>query len=281
MSKGKDEFGDRMKMYEAAEAGARFMPLLPVIARLDGRSFSKFTKGFGKPYDQGMVDLMTATTKYLVEETNALLGYTQSDEISLVYYSNDIKSQIFFDGRKQKMISVLAAMASSFFTRSAPMYLTDQENCIIEFDCRVWQVPNKTEAVNAILWRELDATKNSVASAARCYYSHNELLDQGRADMMDMLHDKGVNWNDYPPFFKRGVYVQRKHKLLKFTPEELEKLPAQHEARRNPDLKIWRSEVVVVDMPPLAKVINREEVVFDGADPYTEGEWEDATEVPE
>ncbi|KKL92895.1 hypothetical protein LCGC14_1880070, partial [marine sediment metagenome] len=106
-----DNFGDRMKMYEKAESGRRFMPLLPVYARLDGRSFSRFTKGFNRPYDKRMSEAMIDTTKYLVEETNALIGYSQSDEISLVWYSDSIDSQIFFDGKIQKMVSVLAALA--------------------------------------------------------------------------------------------------------------------------------------------------------------------------
>lgn len=74
-----DDFGDRMKLYEMAEAGRKFMPLLPVIARIDGRSFSKFTKGLERPYDIRLSKLMVATTKFLVQETNANCGYTQSD----------------------------------------------------------------------------------------------------------------------------------------------------------------------------------------------------------
>jgi tRNA(His) guanylyltransferase len=267
MKKGKDEFGDRMKMYEFVETGRRFIPLLPVIARLDGRSFSKVTKGFARPYDDGMVKLMIATTQWLVEETNALIGYTQSDEISLVFYSDNIKSQIFFDGRMQKMISVLAGIASSFFTRSAPTYLTDRDNCIISFDCKMWQLPNKTEATNAIFWRELDATKNSVSMAAREYYSHKELFNKNRADMMDMLMEKGVNWNNYPSAFKRGTYVQRRKIKRRFTEEELQNLPKKHQALLNPDLEVERTSAVVVDMPPLSKVLNRVEVIFYGAEP--------------
>lgn len=272
MSKGKDEFGDRMKMYEMAEAGRHFTPLLPIVARLDGCNFSSFTRGFERPYDKRMTDIMVATTKYLVETTQALCGYTQSDEISLVFYSDSFKSQIFLGGRIHKMISRLASRASSYFTRVLPKYIEERAEDVIEFDCRCWQLPTLIEVVNAFLWRELDATKNSVSMSARHYYSHKQLLDLGRADMMDLLMDKGVNWNDYPPFFKRGTYVQRKRITRKFTPTEIGLLPEKHEARTNPDLEIERSEVRVVDMPPLSKVVNRVAVVIYGEDPVVQQE---------
>ena len=277
MSKGKDEFGDRMKNYEAVEAGRRFIPLLPVVARLDGKSFSKWTKGFKRPYDQRMSDLMVHTTQVLVQETQALIGYTQSDEITLAWYSPDYKSQIFFDGRIMKMTSVLASMATGYFNALVPSLIPERENHLAFFDCRVWQLPNLVEAVNTILWRELDATKNSVSMAARNYYSHNQLHELGRAEMMDLLMvlEPPINWNNYPAFFKRGVYVQRRRVMKKFTEKEKQFLPPQHEAHTNPDLVVERSETRQIELPPLSKVLNRVEVIFEGADPITEAGWED------
>ncbi|MFW5803990.1 MAG: tRNA(His) guanylyltransferase Thg1 family protein [bacterium] len=77
-----DELGNRMKFYEFFEASRKCLPLLPVCARLDGKCFSKFTKGMVSPYDINMFSLMMKTTKKLLEETNAIVVYTQSDEIS-------------------------------------------------------------------------------------------------------------------------------------------------------------------------------------------------------
>jgi tRNA(His) guanylyltransferase len=265
-----DELGTRMKEYESKESGRRFLPMLPVVARIDGKNFSKFTKGFKRPYDDRMVHLMLNTTIFLVEKTQALIGYTQSDEISLVWYSDSYKSQIFFDGRIQKMTSVLASMATSFFNENRAALLPERENTLAFFDCRVWQVPNKAEAVNNILWREIDATKNSVSMAARCYYSHKDLHNKGRADMMDMMMEKGVNWNNYPTYFKRGMYIQKQKITRKFTDKEIEKLPKKHEARTNPDLKVERTEVRIVNMPPISKVINRVGVIFNGETPKVE-----------
>lgn len=82
-----------------------------------------------------------------------------------------------------------------------------------------------------------------------------------------MLFQKGINFNDYPSFFKRGSYVRRVKKFIKFSTEELEKLPAKHEARMNPDLTVERSVVERVELPPITKIVNRVDVFFNGADP--------------
>jgi tRNA(His) guanylyltransferase len=266
----KDMFGDRRKEYEGAEAGRRFMKLLPVVARLDGKCFSKFTKGLNRPYDKRMSELMVETTTYLVKETCACIGYTQSDEITLVWYSNNSKSQIYFDGRIQKMVSTLSAMASAYFNSRLVSYLPEKKDALPLFDSRVWTLPNLVEASNAFLWREQDATKNSISMAASSYYSHKELMNKTGAQKQDMLYDKGINWDKYPSFFKRGTFVQKKVVERKYTTEELGKLPEKHAARANKDLTVKRTLIAEVDMPPFSTVKNRVGVIFFGFDPITE-----------
>jgi tRNA(His) 5'-end guanylyltransferase len=258
-------------MYEGAEAGRRFMPLIPIVARIDGRSFSKFTKGMNRPYDAIMSEMMVDTTKFLVEETGASIGYTQSDEISLAWHSTDLRSQVWFDGRIMKMTSQLAAQATLYFNRLVSFRYERFYERMPSFDARVWQVPNRTEAANMFVWREWDATKNSITMAASHYYSHEELQGKNGAEKQEMLFKKGVNWNDYPDFFKRGTYLQRRTVKRAFTTEELDKLPEKHEARRNPNLQIERSEVAVLPLPVITTVANREEVFFEGAKPLCTG----------
>jgi tRNA(His) 5'-end guanylyltransferase len=113
MKKTKDNFGDHMKSYEKQTCGIKMLPRIPVIARLDGKGFSKFTKGLKRPYDERLSKLMVETTKYLVKETNANCGYTQSDEITLVWYVESYESSIYFDGRLFKMISDLLYILKS------------------------------------------------------------------------------------------------------------------------------------------------------------------------
>ena len=261
------DFGDRMKEYERMEGTRRFLPLLPVCARIDGESFSRFTKGLERPYDKRLVHLMCQTATYLVQETQANMAYTQSDEISLVWYSEEYKSQIFFNSRIQKMVSILASIATAYFNAHISEYIPKKEMQLALFDSRVWQVPTLEEGANTFLWRELDATKNSISMAARCYYSHKALHKKTSAEMQEMLWRKGINWNDYPAFFKRGTFVQKRRAYRKFTTEEIEKLPEKHEARKNPDLQIERAEFRFLEMPPFSQVKNRVDVIFYGAEP--------------
>lgn len=266
-----DDLGDRMKFFEGIEAGRRFIPTIPVMARLDGRGFSKFTKGMDRPYDARMAAAMVGTTIDLVRATGASMGYTQSDEITLVWHSTDIKSQVYFDGRIAKMTSQLAAQATLMFYRKISSTM-DHEYAerLPTFDARVWNLPNQTEAANAFLWREWDATKNSISMAASHYYHHSELTGKNGSQKQDMLHAVGVNWNDYPAFFKRGTYAQRCVLSSKFSDIERWNLPPKHAAHSNPDLVVDRTVIRVLDMGPFTTVKNREAVIFDGATPVFE-----------
>lgn len=266
-----DDLGDRMKDYEMAEAGRRCMPRLPILARIDGRGFSKFTGGLERPYDRRLSDLMVETVKFLVRETNAAAGYTQSDEISLAWYAPGDDSQVVFDGRISKLVSVLASLTTVYFNRRLPDFLPPEyAERLPHFDARVWNVPTLDEAANAFLWREFDATKNSISMAARALFSHKQLDGKHGGEMQAMLRERGVEWNDYPSFFKRGTYIQRRKTQRKFTTDELDKLPPRHEARTNPDLVVERTDYVALDMPPLSTVKNRPEVLFAGAEPLVE-----------
>jgi tRNA(His) guanylyltransferase len=266
-----DALGDRMKLYEMAEAGRRFMPLLPIMARVDGRAFHSFTRGLKRPFDPAITEGMIETAKALAEDTSACMVYTQSDEISLAWHSTDIDSQVWFDGRICKMTSHLAALATLHFYRFVIERMSWYAFKKPSFDARCWQVPNRTEGANVFLWREWDATKNSLSMAASTYYSHTELHGRNGAEKHDMLHAKGINWNDYPASFKRGTYIQRRKLSTAFTAEEIEELPEKHHARQNPGLVIERSRIMVLEMPPLASVANREDVIFEGAEPKLTG----------
>jgi tRNA(His) guanylyltransferase len=262
-----DDLGDRMKRYEDMECDRRLMHKLPVMARIDGRAFHTFTRGMDRPYDDLMTRLMIDTTKYLVQETNACMGYTQSDEITLAWHVLDPKAQIWFDGRITKMVSQLAAQATLWFNRRLAELAPEYLDRLPTFDARVWNVPDRTEAANVFVWREWDATRNSLSMAASCCYSANELHGKNGSQQQEMLFQKGVNWDDYPVAFKRGVYIQRRKVFKPFSAEEIDRLPAKHTARSNPDLVVERSEYRQIEMPVITTVLNRESVIFDGCDP--------------
>jgi len=261
-----DALGDRMKEYEAATE-FRLMPMLPTFARVDGRAFHSFTKGMDRPYDKRMADCMIGTARFVAQETNACMTYTQSDEITLCWLSEDPKSQIWFDGRHSKMVSQIAALATLQFHREVLRHLPDWADQCATFDGRVWQVPSKAEGANVFLWRELDATKNSISMAAHSVFSPKQVHGKNGNEKHEMLFQRGINWNDYPAFFKRGTFIQRRKIVKPFTAEEIDKLPPKHAARSNPLLTVERQTWEAVEMPSFRAVTNRAEVVFDGATP--------------
>lgn len=263
-----DTLGDRMKDLERVEAGRKLQ--YPVCMRLDGRSFSSFTRGLPRPYDARLSKLMVDLTKALVEETGASIGYTQSDEISLVLAEPPSKGEGYFGLKAQKLCSVTASFAGAFFARElcrVPAPIPERGGETPLFDSRAWSVPTLEDAAAVLLWRELDARKNATTMAASVYYSHAMLLKKNSDEKIKMLAEKGVIFDEYPTFFRRGTYVRRFETTKPFTTEELEALPPKHHARLNPGLVVTRHVIEEFDIKtPLARLANRVDVLFNGAE---------------
>jgi tRNA(His) guanylyltransferase len=263
----KDALGDRMKAYEAQETHRRFLPQLPIYARIDGRGFSKFTRGMERPYDSRMSMSMTETTKTLVRETHATVGFTQSDEISLVWIPGP-NGASWFDGKVMKMTSVLAGLTTAAFIENVMQYFPHWMELVMKlphFDCRVISMPNETEAANMLLWRNRDAAKNSISMAAHHYYSHQELQNKTSADKHEMLHARGVNWAHYPAFFKQGTWVRRASVQRTLTDLELSVIPEKH--RPAPGELVTRTEIQEFELPPLNRISNLTDALFRGSEP--------------
>ena len=265
-----DDFGDRMKYLESFETSRKFLPTLPVYARIDGRSFSRFTKGMRRPYDKRMTDAMVQTTIELVEKTHAKIGYVQSDEISLVWHAPDYKSELFFDGKVMKMTSVLAGIATASFLNILWEHEDPEFRAFAKrkphFDARVFSLPSQVEAANTILWRNADATKNAVSMAAHHYFSHKSLHKAKQAEMQERLfQEKGINFNNYEEAFKRGTFVNRVTVQRELTAEELENIPEKK--RPAPGTLFTRNKVQAISMPIFSKVTNRVGVIFNNEEP--------------
>lgn len=272
--------GERQKLYESV-TDRILIPNLPVILRLDGRAFHSWCRRAVRPYDERVQRLFDETTKHLVEETNAVVGYTQSDEITLVLYNYAIPdSQIMFNGREAKLLTVVTSIATEKFNSLVEEVWPERKGDAARFDARVFNVPTIEEAANNLLWRELDASRNSVSMAAQSMFSHNELQKKNNSEMQEMMwSQRGVNWNDYPSRFKRGAYFKRVLVERKFTTEELEKLPEKHAARKDPNLLIQRHLITRVELPPMSKIANKAGVIFHGEEPQMYEKPESLAEV--
>lgn len=238
-----DEFGDRMKAYEAQYTNDRVVEPF-IYARLDGRGFSKFTKDMVKPFDWRMTGAMQVVTQYLVEKTQALIGYTQSDEISLAWRGNEI----MFDCKIQKLTSVLAGMASARFMkemmerqRNTSFTFNPPVERIPHFDCRVFGLPSEEELANAFLWRVKDCRRNAISMIAQSKYSHKSLQGMSTREMIERLDRDGVEVWKYPADLISGSMYKRKLVERKLTSWELIQIPEKH--RPDPNQLVIRHEI--------------------------------------
>lgn len=262
-----ETLGSYCKWLEKNFSNEVMIPTLPVIIRLDGNNFHNWTKGLERPFDRKLTELMVETTKFLVRETNATIGYTQSDEITLILYSDNRKSEIYNAGKKQKILSKLTGQCVSFFNAKRMELLPGHER-VANFDCRIYQTPSLQDACAQLLWRENDATKNSIQMLAQSLFSHKEIQNTNTSQLQSkMLLEKGVNWNDLEFGLKRGTYVKRLVTSTTFTKKELEALPPMHQAHKNPDLEIERSVIREMRYPVFSRITNKVDVVFFGAEP--------------
>lgn len=258
-----ETLGDYCKWLERNFSPEIMIPKLPIILRLDGNSFHNWTKGLKRPFDENLTDLMVESTKFLVNETNAVVGYCQSDEITLILYGDNI----YHEGKKQKILSKLTGRLVGFFNEKRKEFLPSH-NKIANFDCRIYQTPTLEDACNQLLWRENDAVKNSIYMLAHSLFPHKDLQNLHGGQLQDkMMLEKNVNWNDLESKFKKGTYVKRIKTNKSFTIEELSKLPPKHKAHSNPNIDIERHIIEVMDYPIFSKISNRVDVIFNNQIP--------------
>ena len=230
-----DDLGCRMKTFYEQIPKTKLMRRCPVAIRIDGKAFHTFTRGFQKPFDEVLIKSMQETMKYLCENIQGcVLGYTQSDEITLILVDyKKLTSSAWFDYEVQKICSIAASMATMAFNKAFVKEVkkysfelsmgvhTDEERRLLDiydkaidkgamFDARCFNIP-KEEVTNLCYWRQLDASRNSIQMVGQANFSHKELQNKSCNDIQDMLMtQKGINWNDFPTYQKRGSCCVRK-----------------------------------------------------------------------
>jgi tRNA(His) guanylyltransferase len=223
----KDELGTRLKTYYEDRTRIKLPRRTYTIIRIDGKAFHTYTKGMQRPFDDGLIEDMDETTAYLCKNIQGVkFGYVQSDEISLLLTDfDDLTTDMWFDGNLQKMSSIAASMATAKFNQlrmirgcnnsngdliNNMLSDNDIENFkLAMFDARVFQIPSSIEVENYFIWRQQDATRNSISSVAQSMYSPKELHGVKTEQMQEMIFQKGTNWNDYSPRKKRGGFVSK------------------------------------------------------------------------
>lgn len=204
-----EQLDRRMRVYETAHDHC-VLPGIHMVARIDGRSFSQLTRspelGLDAPYDLRFRDCMVATLEHLVTKTgfSVLFGYTQSDEMSLLFR----RDEALFGRKLRKLISVLAGEASAKFSVALGI--------VAAFDARISQLPDADAVVDYFRWRHEDAHRNALNGHAYWLLRRQGLDDRAAterlkgvsvADRNELLFRAGINFNDVPAWQKRGIGV--------------------------------------------------------------------------
>lgn len=266
-----DTLGNRMKALESLSTSRNLMLGTPVYARIDGRAFHTFCRGLEKPFSKTFIGAMQFVTMRLVKDFNAILGYVQSDEISLGWLD---LSKAPFNGRVQKLESVLASAAAAYFNYF--IFGTDNGaglrgralKHIPTFDCRCFNVPTVEELANSFLWRENDAIKNSVTGMALNFFSDKEIEGKNTDDKVHMMRMKGYCfYEDTDEAFLRGSFFQRQVFQKELTEEDLSRIPEKVRPQQGDGGKVLvtRSEIRKLHIPyRLTDIANKTGVLFNG-----------------
>ena len=208
------KLSDRMTEYEQVYDQI-IVRRIPVIVRIDGKGFSKYTKIIKakKPFDESLSTAMASSALQVADRIEGcVFSYTQSDEASFVILNDQsLESIPWFGNRIQKIASITASMFTAHFNSLMSGFMA-------YFDARVFAVPDLLEAYNYLIWRQQDATRNSVQLAS--YYGISNKI--GKKTTFKKLHglnikqqqellfsETGINWNDYPDKFKRGIGIYK------------------------------------------------------------------------
>ena len=177
-----------------------------VVARLDGHGFTRLTKkewNLEKPFDIKFRDAMIQTTKHLMDcGFRMIYGYTQSDEISMLFHLKDDT----FGRKERKLVSILASEASVAFSMNTGHAAV--------FDNRLVPLPNADNVIDYFRWRQEDAHRNSLNS--HCYWTFRKagvsaddaqkrMSGISNSEKNEILFEHGINYNDLPFWQKRGV----------------------------------------------------------------------------
>jgi len=223
-----DSLGNRMKDYENVSR-IYLTKKSPIIIRIDGKAFHTLTKKMNRPFDDDLIYAMQQTAIYLCKNVmGCKLAYIQSDEISLLLTDYEkIESQTWFGNNLQKMVSVAASMATMAFnealygslitefiggTGERMEILADAVSKGAMFDARAFVLP-KDEVCNYFIWRQQDAVRNSIQMVAQANFSSKELDGKSQRDCLEMLLNRGVDWNNYPTTKQRGSCIVKSYEF--------------------------------------------------------------------
>lgn len=236
--------GDKIKALE--KSFSQSLPAgLPYVVRLDGVSFKKFTQPMAKPFDPRFTLAMSLTARDLLERSSARTAFCQSDEITLVFAGEPLQNQIMYSGRTDKIVSVLASIASARFNDHIKNIQDDQwlqspgisdlkalskiKDGNAFFDARVFSVPDESTAAEVVQWRhKFDCRRNVVNSVGFHVLGHKQMQDQPIGSVLEWLREQhGIDpFRDYPAVAMLGVFMKKiQYESTGYNPKTCKNVP--------------------------------------------------------
>jgi len=214
-----DSLGDRMKKYEET-THLILPPNFPLIIRVDGHCFHKFTRGMEKPFDFQLIELMNTVGIALCKEiSNTKVAYLQSDEINLLVY-NQSPQEPWFGNVYAKLCSISASLAAAATMKWK--YEHDfKPNYIVTFDSRAFILP-PYEIQNYFIHRQNDWSRNSLQMLARSLYSHRHLAGKKKSELHELCFAKGQNWANLPTILKNGRCIIKREQTYEVKNEHFQ-----------------------------------------------------------
>lgn len=223
-------------LYYRSLTDYRLLPNGYIICMLDGRAFSSLTKKyFQEPFDSEFHLMMNETTKYLCENiSGCVLGYVQSDEITLVLKDNQ-EQDTMFGYRLSKMLSIFASMATAKFNQLMMKYRMQMgyginpgdvidKSPLCQFDCKCWNVPNVEKVIQWLIYRQNDCVRNSKQQFAQAFLPHKELLNLNTDEQIaKTIELKGKDWNQCTDGEKYGRYVYKQTIIIQTQMGDIER----------------------------------------------------------
>ncbi len=223
----KTEIGIRMKENYEQRNQHYLIRRMPVAIRVDMRAGHTFTKGFKRPFDYYFQRAMVGTMEYMLENIQgSKFGFCSSDEITILLTDYDtLETDAWFNYRQDKLCSISASMATLAFNRIfdnlVSAHLDDLDardmdfgnyECSLMaalkrgamFDARAFNIP-KEEVGNLIVWRWLDAKRNSIQMVGQVFFSQKELDHKNQTEICQMLADNHTPWFSYDDGSRFGM----------------------------------------------------------------------------
>lgn len=269
-----DPLGDRVKAFEDQANAEAFAPHAFVLARVDGRAFHTFTKDFNKPASHVIIQAMLDGTVAVASDLKSRLAYFQSDEATFCWhYPVGSTESLPFSGRKQKLCSLIAACFTSAFITSMVRRggaLNKLDSGPPMFDCRIWEVPSHLDQYEAFLWREKDAVKNAVSSAASTIATPAELKGLKHRERLALIEERGFDFQALPHAFRHGAYVRRITRWAKLDELTRSRIPL---AKLPPPDHLFERHEVREDyqLTSISQVDNLEDFLVRGVEPALRG----------